>query len=86
MELTDPQHPARKIIDAHKAEIRAHLVAVCGELKVADPNALGDALFLLVEGAQASTQTLGHAGPARAIASAANALIDAHARKELSPA
>ncbi|MEJ0047511.1 MAG: hypothetical protein WDN04_16380 [Rhodospirillales bacterium] len=53
---------------------------------MADPNSLGDALFLLVEGAQASTQTLGHSGPARAIASAANALIEAHLRKELSPA
>jgi AcrR family transcriptional regulator len=77
-ELTDPQHPARRVIEEHKAEVRAKLAEVCGELQVDDPGALADSLFLLMEGAQASTQSLGHAGPARAIAGAANALIDAH--------
>jgi AcrR family transcriptional regulator len=85
VELTNPDHPARKVIEAHKAEIRAHVIAVCKEMRVADPNGLGDALFLLMEGAQASTQTLGHQGPARAIAAAADALIDAHLRLPPAP-
>jgi hypothetical protein len=48
---------------------------------VREPAALADSLFLLMEGAQTSIQSLGHAGPARAIAGAANALIDAHLGK-----
>ncbi len=78
VELTNPDHPARKVIEEHKAEIRAHLIAVCREMGAADADSLGDSLFLLIEGAQASTQTLGHAGPARAMARAADALIGAH--------
>jgi AcrR family transcriptional regulator len=80
VEITSPDHPARKIIEAHKAEIRAHLIAVSKEMGAHDPESLGDALFLLMEGAQTSIQTLGPAGPARAIARSADALIDAHMR------
>jgi len=80
VELTDPEHPARRVIEEHKAMVRARLAETCTELGVPDPATLADSLFLLMEGAQASTQSLGHAGPARAIAGAANALIDAHVR------
>jgi AcrR family transcriptional regulator len=81
VELTDPAHPARRVIEEHKATIRARLTEACGEMDVRDPAALADSLFLLMEGAQTSIQSLGHAGPARAIAGAANALIDAHLGK-----
>lgn len=82
VELTDPNHPARKIIDDHKAMVRAEIGKVCGELGIANPRDLGDALFLLMEGARSSTQTLGHSGPACAIVKAADALIDAHLRMQ----
>jgi AcrR family transcriptional regulator len=81
VELTDPAHPARRVIEEHKAQIRTRLTEVCIEAGARDPGALADALFLLMEGAQTSIQSLGHAGPARAIAGAANALIDAHLGK-----
>jgi AcrR family transcriptional regulator len=80
VELTDPEHPARRVIEEHKALVRARLAETCAEMGVPDPAALADSLFLLMEGAQTSTQSLGHTGPARAIAGAANALIDAHLR------
>jgi hypothetical protein len=41
---------------------------------------LADQLFLLMEAAQVTTQTLGTRGPARNIARAAKMLIDAHLR------
>jgi len=41
---------------------------------------LADQLFLLMEGAQVTTQTLGAHGPARNVARAAKMLIDAHLR------
>jgi len=81
VELTDPAHPARRVIEEHKAMIRARLTEGCTEMGARDPSALADSLFLLMEGAQTSIQSLGHAGPARAIAGAANALIDAHLGK-----
>jgi AcrR family transcriptional regulator len=82
VELTDPDHPARKIIEEHKVMIRVELTKVCTELGIADPGGLGDALFLLMEGARSSTQTLGHQGPACAIVKAADALIDSHLRMQ----
>ena len=81
VELTDPHHPARKVIEKHKSELRTRLARLCRDIGARRPDSLADGLFLLMEGAQASTQSLGHAGPGRSIARAAKALIDAHTRK-----
>ena len=78
VELTDPDHPGRKVIAGHKARVRESLFRLSSELGVRDPAALADGLFLLMEGALASTQTLGREGPGTAVASAADALIAAH--------
>lgn len=79
VELTDKDHPARKVIEAHKAKLHSRLAEMCAKLRVRDPRLLTDQLFLLMEGAQVSTQTLGVHGPARNVARAAQALIDARA-------
>jgi len=81
VELTDPDHPGRKIIEEHKAEVRARLLRMCTDIGAHDPTALADGLFLLAEGALASTQTLGHSGPANSVAQAAEALIDSQLPK-----
>jgi AcrR family transcriptional regulator len=80
VELTEKDHPARKIIEAHKAKLRSQLAAICGRMKAGNPKLLADQLFLLMEGAQVTTQTLGVRGPARNVARAAEMLIDAHLR------
>jgi hypothetical protein len=46
---------------------------------------LGDGLLLLVEGAFASGQLFGKAGPALAVGQAAEALIDAQASRRAAP-
>ena len=79
VELTDKDHPARKVIEAHKAKLQSRLAGMCTQLRARNPGLLADQLFLLMEGAQVSTQTLGVRGPARNVARAAQALIDAHA-------
>ena len=79
VELTDRDHPARKVIETHKAKLRTRLAEMCTQLGARKPGLLADELFLLMEGAQVSTQTLGVRGPARNVARAARALIDAHA-------
>ena len=80
VELTEKDHPARKVIEAHKANLRNRLSALCLRMKVKDPELLADELFLLMEGAQVSIQTLGVRGPARNVAKAADNLIGAHLR------
>jgi len=78
VELTEKHHPARKVIEAHKAKLRARLVQICTQMGAREPRLLADELFLLMEGAQVTTQTLGVRGPARNVARAAKMLIDAH--------
>ena len=80
MELAEKDHPARKVIEAHKAKLRNRLAGICGKVKARDPGLLADQLFLLMEGAQVTTQTLGVHGPARNIARSAKMLIDMHLR------
>ena len=77
VELTDKDHPARKVIEAHKAKLRARLAEMCARLGARKPRLLADQLFLLMEGAQISTQILGVRGPARNVARAAESLIEA---------
>ncbi len=63
---------------AHKRELRARLTAMTADMGVADPQALGDGLMLLMEGAYATGQLFGEGGPAGHVADAADALIEAH--------
>jgi AcrR family transcriptional regulator len=80
VEITEKHHPARKVIEAHKAKLRSRLVQVCIRMDVAEPRLLADQLFLLMEGAQVTAQTLGVHGPARDVARSAKVLIDMHLR------
>ena len=80
VEITEKDHPARKVIEAHKAKLRARLAEMCARMGTRDPGLLADQLFLLMEGAQVTTLVLGVRGPARNVAGAAETLIDAHVR------
>lgn len=78
VELTEKDHPARKVIEAHKTKLRTRLAQMCKQMEVREPGLLADHLFLLMEGAQVTAQTLGVRGPARNVARAAETLIDAY--------
>jgi len=78
VELTEKDHPARKVIEAHKKKLRTRLAQMCNQMEAREPALLADHLFLLMEGAQVTTQTLGVHGPARNVARAAETLIDAY--------
>jgi len=80
VEITEKDHPARKVIEAHKAKLRTRLIEICVQMKVREPRLLADQLFLLMEGAQVAIQTLGVRGPAKNVARAAEMLIDSHLR------
>jgi AcrR family transcriptional regulator len=78
VEITEKDHPAKKVIEAHKAKLRSRLVQICIRMGVAEPRLLADQLFFLMEGAQVTTQTLGAHGPARKVARSAKMLIEMH--------
>jgi len=80
VELTETKHPARKVIAAHKAALRARLADLCTRVGARRSGLLADQLFLLMEGAQVTVQTLGRRGPAKNVGRAAEMLIEAHLR------
>ena len=77
VEITEKDHPARQVIEAHKTKLRARLATLCEQTGAREPALLADELFLLMEGAQVST-VLGVRIPPQSIARPAEALIDTH--------
>lgn len=76
-EFPEPGHPARKVAERNKHELRRRLLGLARALRARRPARLADQLVLLFEGAYASAQTFGAAGPAAAVAEAAEALVAA---------
>jgi AcrR family transcriptional regulator len=80
-EFPDASHPGHRIVAANKEEMRQRLLNITKAIDAKRPAQLADALFLLIEGAYASSQTLGgRKGPAASLSWAAQALIESHAR------
>jgi AcrR family transcriptional regulator len=82
VELTERDHPGRKIIEAHKRQSRERLVALCRDAGYDKPGSLADEIFLLVEGARMSLQSVGRAGPGSRLNALAQALLDTAPRKK----
>jgi AcrR family transcriptional regulator len=80
VEITDKDHPARRVIETHKAKLRMRLAGLCQGTGASEAALLADELFLLMEGAQVST-VLGVQIPGRNAARAADALIDSHLQR-----
>ena len=79
-ELSDPAHPARRVVALNKRELKRRLCALAEAAGAKRPDALADSLMLLMEGAYAGSQTCGSDGPTLALARTAQVLIDAHCR------
>ena len=78
VELPEKEHPARRVIEQFKAAQRDRLVALCGAIGIAEPELLADELFLLLEGARVSAQSVGPNGPASRLVRMGEALIASH--------
>jgi AcrR family transcriptional regulator len=63
IELPEKNHPARPVIEAFKRNQRERLAALCRAAGLSQPELVADELFLLLEGARVSTQSVGHGGP-----------------------
>jgi AcrR family transcriptional regulator len=79
IELPEKDHPARRVIGQFKSAQRERLVALCAATGIAEPELLADELFLLLEGARVSAQSLGPHGPASRLVRMGEALIASHA-------
>lgn len=78
VELAETDHPAKAIIEEYKTEMRNRFRCLAKDMGAPNPEALGDALMLLWEGAYLSPLTFhDRRGPAQNVTNAADALIKA---------
>jgi AcrR family transcriptional regulator len=75
IELTENDHPARRVIEEFKTAQRNRLAALCRAAAVTHPDLLADALSLLFEGARVSRQSVGAEGPSGRFLRMAEAII-----------
>ncbi len=78
VELPEKDHPARRVIEAFKTAQRERLVQLCGAAALAEPEMLADELFLLLEGARVTAQSMGRKGLDDRLVRMGEAMIRAH--------
>ena len=79
VEISDPEHPARAVVEDFKAEMRRRFRGLARDTGAHDADSLGDSLMLLWEGSYLARLTFkGEHSPAENAAKAARALITAH--------
>jgi AcrR family transcriptional regulator len=78
VELAEKDHPARKVIEEVKRGQRDRLVRLCRSAALDEPEFLADELFLLLEGARVSAQSVGRDGPAARLVRMGEAVIASH--------
>jgi hypothetical protein len=76
VELTEDDHPGRRIIEDLKTEHRNRLAALCRRAGIAQPEVLADTLTLLLEGARVSRQSAGSHGPSSKFIRTAEQVIE----------
>lgn len=82
IELAEPRHPARRVVEVHKRKQRERLVALVRAAGYARPERVADELFLLVEGARVSLQSVGPAGPGARLYALACELLDSAPKRK----
>ena len=78
VELPEKDHPARRVIEAFKTAQRERLVQLCAAASLAEPEMLADELFLLLEGARVTAQSMGRTGLDDRLVRMGDAMIRAH--------
>ena len=78
VELPEKDHPARRVIEAFKSAQRERLMQLCVAAALAEPEILADELFLLLEGARVTAQSMGPKGLGDRLVRMGEAMIHAH--------
>lgn len=81
VELTEDDHPARRLIEQLKTDHRNRLTALCEAAGIAQSKELADTLTLLLEGARVSRMTAGRKGPSAEFMHTARSIIQAFKMK-----
>jgi AcrR family transcriptional regulator len=81
IELPDKSHPARRVIEEYKLAVRMRLIELARSAGLSDPEMLADELYLLLEGARVSAQSVGIDGLSARLVRMGEAIIAAHARQ-----
>jgi len=80
VELPEKDHPARRVIETFKAGQRARLMQLCAAAGLEEPELLAEELFLLLEGARVTAQSMGPNGLGERLVRMGERMIKAHAR------
>ena len=78
VELPESDHPARRVIEEYKTAQRNWLIRQCEAAGLAEPEMLADELFLLIEGARVTAQSLGRDGLGARLIRMGEAMIASH--------
>lgn len=78
VEIPEPGHPGRAILEESKAQLRGMIVDITRRLDIARPEELADGIVLIIEGAMTAHHIFGSQGPCAAMVATGDALIDAH--------
>jgi AcrR family transcriptional regulator len=81
VELAESGHPARHFIEEFKTEQRNRLAQLCRDAGITKPDLLADSLWLLLEGARVSCQSVGVEGPGARFIAIGESMIAAFARE-----
>jgi AcrR family transcriptional regulator len=76
IELPDPDHPGRKVIEHHKSAMRDRLAAACRRAGLMHPELLADQIHMLVEGAGVCLQSVGPEGPSHRLVRIVESLLE----------
>jgi AcrR family transcriptional regulator len=80
VELPEKDHPARRVIETFKTAQRQRIIELCSAAELAEPEMLADELFLLLEGARVTAQSMGRQGLGDRLIRMGEAMIAAHDR------
>src|SRR5215468_3765722 len=78
IELPEKDHPARRVIETCKCAQRERLIALCRAAALSEPELLADELFLILEGARVTAQSMGPEGPSARLVRMGEVLIASH--------
>ena len=78
IELPEKDHPARRVIEAFKIAQRQRIIELCAAAELTQPEILADELFLLLEGARMTAQSIGREGLGDRLLRMGEAMITAH--------
>jgi AcrR family transcriptional regulator len=78
IELPDRTHPARRVVEEFKLGQRSHLAQLCRSAGLNEPQMLADELYLLLEGARVTAQSVGAEGLGARLIRMGEAMIAAH--------